>query len=86
MKSVGETFLFRFDDQPMLDIFCSNSECIVLFFLGAWVCIEYKEQQPVLRAPELKTFLLCAIWNRELGKEHQVSLVFCVAASTCARA
>lgn len=37
-------FLFSFYDQQMFDNFCSNSDCIILFFLGASVCLEYKEE------------------------------------------
>lgn len=44
MKLIGEIFLVSFYDQQMYDDFCSNSDCVILFFLGAWVCVEYKEK------------------------------------------
>lgn len=44
MKLIGEIFLCSFYDQQMFDNFCSNFDCVILFFLRAWVCVEYKEK------------------------------------------
>lgn len=35
-------FLFSFYGQQMFDNFYSNSDCVIPFFLGAWVCVEYQ--------------------------------------------